>query len=941
VAVIRFNRGRLVLIDDSMIRTRYNPILKVELQATEAAVDWRNGFMIESEAQLTLDHYNIAVESWEPIIEPLRATLAFEQSEQMTHVEFRADSVELNVTSACILSLDRMMRCARENPLQDSTGEREAHPYEIRNLSGRIVRYSVTPGTSMVKLPSNTSRPLDLQSSSNEDWKNDMWETRQQESNQQLDLQVATGTGDDATFSSTVTVSFRRAGTFPLSSVSDESLNGFCVEVSFQTGCKLLTIRSAVQIQNECSLPFELMVGAPPTYAPQLHTIQPKDTFFVPIHLVEDGEFSLSPSGSYAFSAPVPFASSSLPCAVECIANEKEEASCFVWIAEKHSPSSIDKQFVLLPALQVTNRLPFAVNFIVSSNESEAHTSSTVNAEETIAFYGCDPSKSLFGCLRSNDYGDSKPVALTGDNYPELPLFTFENFHHTRVRMENNLDRLLHSRHLTIFSEFRLINKLNMPLLFRRVASKELLTHLPLTPYCKECVLFSAESKKESLLSIQVGSSDWSDSVNLAAEGMIQHLSVDCQEGSATRYELSVAIKENPATFWRSRDVIFSPRFHIVNHTQRKIYFKQENAPRCADLEPLQQVPFHWYDKDLPFFLTISPAGKGQSYQWSPPLEIQELGDKYIKLRAEDMDLPLMREVQHHFVIVSVHIQHDKRKNANLIVIRENLEFPALLIKNQLAFPIRIQQKKCDVVDTVNAGAELPYAWDLPEEKKKKVVIHLMNTTTELSFDKFITTEVKITLPSGHQEIVCIIIEANGPTKVMRFYSSSSWMQDSSEMALSSSVMVEGEEFVPLGEEQEPVHTSFLLSIKQAGISLIDSHPQELLYGAVMNTECEVTLSNSHSTLQVTVGRIQLNNQLISAFHPILLYCVLPENATNHYSFHLLAIKNKKMKSIHYYDFFSVFFGEMDIRADATIIDHLLQFQSQIEYVCHGHRDSK
>ena len=72
-----------------------------------------------------------------------------------------------------------------------------------------------------------------------------------------------------------------------------------------------------------------------------------------------------------------------------------------------------------------------------------------------------------------------------------------------------------------------------------------------------------------------------------------------------------------------------------------------------------------------------------------------QLGDKYIKLRAEeDTELLLQREIEHKFIIVSVHIQHDRKKNANLIIIRENLEFPALLLKNQLSFPIRIQQKK-------------------------------------------------------------------------------------------------------------------------------------------------------------------------------------------------------------------------------------------------------
>ena len=228
-----------------------------------------------------------------------------------------------------------------------------------------------------------------------------------------------------------------------------------------------------------------------------------------------------------------------------------------------------------------------------------------------------------------------------------------------------------------------------------------------------------------------------------------------------------------------------------------------------------------------------------------------------------------------------------------MILLRENLQFPDFLIENQLSVPLTIHQKNSGIFDTIPSFDSLPFAWDLPEEPKKVIIADVLGKKSEISFDSFTQSTLRVLFPGDSETTtVQINVEANGPSRVLRFRTVGNRSFDS----LTSSVLFDAEEFFSIGDESAPIQATFNFRIGHLGVSVVSSLPQEILYCAIENLSCDLTSSPSHQTLELHVGRIQLNNQLPSALHPILLYSVLPENASNNFAFHLLVLKNSKVR---------------------------------------------
>ena len=167
------------------------------------------------------------------------------------------------------------------------------------------------------------------------------------------------------------------------------------------------------------------------------------------------------------------------------------------------------------------------------------------------------------------------------------------------------------------------------------------------------------------------------------------------------------------------------------------------------------------------------------------------------------------------------------------------------------------------------------------------------------------------------QEAILITCEvlAEGPTKVLQITE----IQEE-----------EVREIIKQKEEEEIDYTNYVVSLDGIGVSFVNEIPEELLFLTVQKIELEYGTSNLNTKMEFRIGFLQLDNQILSTNHPILLIPMSTLAGTHSNFFHLSMVKNNRSKSIDFIHYFSILLQEMDIALDEVLLLKIIQFVSVI-----------
>jgi vacuolar protein sorting-associated protein 13A/C len=154
-------------------------------------------------------------------------------------------------------------------------------------------------------------------------------------------------------------------------------------------------------------------------------------------------------------------------------------------------------------------------------------------------------------------------------------------------------------------------------------------------------------------------------------------------------------------------------------------------------------------------------------------------------------------------------------------------------------------------------------------------------------------------------------VSIDGPTKVLRI-TDLNRMQDSDSLP-----------------EAQNYQNQFEVELSEAGISLIDNTPQELLYFSFKNINYDYMSSITEQIHEFRIKQFQVDNQMLTTTFPVMLCSSAPlfENMIDEsYFFHLSVVKSKLFTSIDYFHYFKFLIQEIYLKADDTIINQLLSF---------------
>lgn len=134
--------------------------------------------------------------------------------------------------------------------------------------------------------------------------------------------------------------------------------------------------------------------------------------------------------------------------------------------------------------------------------------------------------------------------------------------------------------------------------------------------------------------------------------------------------------------------------------------------------------------------------------------------------------------------------------------------------------------------------------------------------------------------------------------------------------------------FAALEPTERPV-TAVAMRLPRVGVSIVNEHPQELLYLSLHSTTVEITDCFDQQTLEFIMGRIQMDNQQYGARFPVILAPTPVEVEERHPMMHLSLNKTKDDDvPVQIFSYASFLMQAIDIKVDESLLYELQAFAS-------------
>eukprot|EP00753_Platysulcus_tardus_P001590 PLAT11403.1.p1 GENE.PLAT11403.1~~PLAT11403.1.p1 ORF type:complete len:1762 (+),score=844.46 PLAT11403.1:770-5287(+) len=217
-----------------------------------------------------------------------------------------------------------------------------------------------------------------------------------------------------------------------------------------------------------------------------------------------------------------------------------------------------------------------------------------------------------------------------------------------------------------------------------------------------QLTMYGPLSEARDRLRVRIDDSEWSKPIPLSTAGLSGVVQVQERHGAVAdaMAELTVAVQTKVrlagGLFFRTRMILFSPRFVVVNMMPLPLALRQVKTAGEVIVRSHQTLPFNWVDGSAPPFVMAHVEGT----LWSGPFEIDRVGTFDIKLLLAGSG---SSEREEDMVLVRVDV---RQTDSGAVFVRFSEE--------NAAFPLyRVENRSLDVVYYRQAGTN-PKRW--PEE---------------------------------------------------------------------------------------------------------------------------------------------------------------------------------------------------------------------------------
>ncbi|GAB1518861.1 Vacuolar protein sorting-associated protein 13 [Rhizoctonia solani] len=949
-----FDGFRLVLIGD----LHELPMLHLKTKPFEVLVsDWSGELKATTTFGTSINYWNLVNSHWEPLIDPWTFSISAVKEETegtLTVTLGSKERLDLNMTSAFVeLAINTAMVWQQKGDQVLQRARGGDAPYRIHNRTGDVIHVwsDQDPSAKHEKTPQSVK----INDGEIVDWRFDDWKAMREFQGKPWEPVKGVPVDREGEF------------VYGLRPSLDKVMDRLLCEITVKDNVKIITFRSTYNVENLTSYTMELVLvdsSNKPAYSVQ--KIEPGGQYSLPIEAVTKNRIKIRPDAGFGFG----FSQTSLSwdelikrpnVTVACRHNENTEAPFRFQVFAKYDANDpITRRYPKMSLrvrapVELENLLPYDIKYRVYDKNASLNWTSYLRRGGVMPVHSVELTHLLLLNIEAQDSGfaASSFAIINADTDAD---FDIEKTLTLPDKEGRKLDvRLNYVRHpdsggavkIQIYSPFIMINKTGLPFALRAnrttrataardvaVGDSSALTKP--TPF-----MFSHSSKGGNEFSISVAGSSWSTPVNF--ESLRTETEIVMRASKNEDIHVGISWAEGLGKYKLSKVVTLAPRFIVKNMTSRQLSFREHGVPlqNGSILDPSGQSQLMHLRAGMDGLLTF--AYTALNAKWSAPINIQDIGRVYLRM-------PTPENEQHHKPHL---LRADVALEGSTIFVilsRETGPWP-FKIDNQSDYPItdttrleRGDQPQGTASYDVGPHLSIWYAWDAPAAREKKIRLLINGHAKHVDINEIGNLPpFQFPVPPRGHRAVSLDVKAEGPSQTLTI---SNYLEERSvykRRARAASGTLQRQDTMSSQEAFEAVTAKanvglvFKLDFEGVGLSLVNKRMMEILYLSVEGVLLQYTDTDAAQICDVSLRRLQIDNQLHDCQFPIVLQPTLlaqDPNALPAIQGSLMMLKDNS-HGVTFIKYASVLLQSLSVQLDEDFLFTLLDF-AKLEGVAWG-----
>ena len=593
-------------------------------------------------------------------------------------------------------------------------------------------------------------------------------------------------------------------------------------------------------------------------------------------------------------------------------------------------------KITISPSVIIENLLPCDIRFVTYSKKEESKASRLLHRGCKVAVHNVSLDTFLLLVVQplvGNTQPISKPCIINTPKKSSMETestlyISTEDGQDLQLKLEYSYTKRSRAKVIKIYSPYIVRNATGRDLLiegsYGNVARSKVLLDdkdgvgkrhsLPLM------FSFDDTTSDEDRARVKFRNSEWSSPLSFDAVGQ----SFDVTVGLIDRElecNMGVDISEGEGEFALSKIVTFSPRYMVKNDLMFPIEICEVGSISSTQIDPGKSIPLYNNRNVInkKFMIKVFAA----DLDWSAPFFIKDVGLTYLRLLTKKGTHMLLKlEITLRAATVFVRVKDAGNMWPYSIRNLSDVEF-IFYQRDPNVVDDYYEEDLQDIEDRDNnvkyktiyykvpPRCVMPYAWDYPTARHKKLVLTARGRKRLVDLAEIGSMKpMRIPARISNETVAAVDLNvvADGPIQALvisnfnpalslyhirdkrrRAEGMPSSLESLSQLSRSSTSLssvasqssTSGDIFERQGKT-DPLLRRFNVSIEGFGISLIDKELQELAYVTIRGIELCFDDTKLCHTLTWKLKWIQADNQLFNCFFPTMLFpCAIPTNGGN------------------------------------------------------------
>ncbi|KAF5370222.1 hypothetical protein D9615_010080 [Tricholomella constricta] len=898
-----FDGFRFVFISD----LNEQPMLHLKVKPfIVGAKDWSGELQATTTMAIHITYWNLTNSHWEPLIDPWAFTIAVAKDGPSGGVNVTLSArerldVNLSTTFAELAtSTLKVLGKEGEYTLQKPRGTYA--PYRIRNRTGSAIMVWSDNDNSLL---AKAVTPVKVLQGQTVEWRFDDWKTMREHvsssGQHSIGLQFIGKKWDQIRG-----IPVDREGEFVFSLRPRARYpSRLLCEVKVVENVKIVTLRSTYKIENQTLYPLELTLVdemGHPAYS--MEKIAPGEDYSLPIEAVMQNKIRLQPDQGFGYKWCTAIRFEDLMAkksfTIKCPHTDPAEAAFRfqAWVqtdARDPVAGKLPKINLKLRApLELENLLPYNLEYRIYDKDTDQNWRSYLRKGGVMPVHSVELSHFVLLNIDVQDtvFKPSEFAIINTDGHSDFDIenrLTLQDQHNRKMDLRLNYVRYPESGgafKVQIYSPYIFINKTGVPFSIKsarstRAGSKEVAGEVQTDVLSKPFpFLLSHPHENGHEFVFKVGDSAWSKIISMEAPAAETAVVIDSQKRRSDEIHVGLTWSEGLGKYKLTKVITLAPRFLIKNDLTEAISFREHGAPPRdrSVINPGERRPIQVIRAGTEKLLTV--AYPGLNAQWSPPINIEDIGTVYFRLRApddNDASVRLIRadvQIDGSTIFISLSSSSEKWPFA----IENDSEYVVTLCQQDLDHEDQGSLTKAYPTYTITPHRSTPYAWDFPAARDKKLVLMINNARRVIDI-----MEIGNLMPfkfndNQRTKAVSLDVRADGHKQVLRItnYNPERSMykprarSNSASITRQDTISSTAEAFEAVAENVSPTLT-FTVEFAGIGISLVNRRMVEVVYISLDALKLEYTNSIVAQAFNLSCGTLQVDNQLHDALYPVVI----------------------------------------------------------------------